>query len=91
MDLLVGFEHYWFGPGETTFGLGLYTKLPVLGITIELVFCAGLLAWYLKRREADGHRLSGGAKTTLVVVLLGFTVALLLMANQPLSELFSKL
>lgn len=91
MDLLVGFEHYWFGPGETTYGLGLYTKLPVLGIAIELVICAALLTWYLKRREAAGHQLGRGAKITLFGVLVGATAALLLMANQPLSALVSAL
>jgi hypothetical protein len=91
MDLLVGFEHYWFGPGETTFGLGLYTRSPVLGITIELVICAGLLAWYMKTRAAAGHRLSKGASITLYSVLVGSTAALLLMANQSLSEVASAL
>jgi hypothetical protein len=44
MDLLVGFHHYWFGPDGTPLGLGLYNRLPVLGIGIELVICAGLVA-----------------------------------------------
>jgi len=87
MDLLVGFEHYWFGAGETVFGFGLYTSAPVMGILIEVAICVGLLVWYLKKRAASGNGLSRAATLILYGVLVGSTASLLLMANQSLGKL----
>ena len=46
MDLLAGFEHFWFGSdtqlGGTVFELGLYNAAPLAGILIELALEHGL-------------------------------------------------
>lgn len=93
MDLLVGFEHFWFGipsnPEEAgAFGFGLYNSHPFLGILFEAVICIGLLVWYTKKRAEQGQALSRQSSVTLWCVLVGFTGFLLLMANQSLRSLF---
>ena len=94
MDLLVGFEHFWFGIPEsseeaTVFGLGLYNKAPVAGILIEVAICAGLIIWYVRKRASLGKPISVSSQRLLWGVLVGCTLALLAMANQPLSSLLS--
>ena len=93
MDLLVGFEHFWFGIPEessgTVFGLGLYNSAPVTGIVVELAICAGILAWYFRKRAFDGSPVVRRSKVMLCGVLLGFTTFLIAIADQSLLELFS--
>lgn len=95
LDLLVGFQHFWFGipsdPGSATvFGLGLYNSNPVLGILAEAAMCAAILLWYLRRRRLAGHALSRGAQGILWAVLVAGTLCLLPMANQSLASLFGQ-
>lgn len=91
MDLLVGFEHFWFGPPEsadaTVYGLGLYNTAPVVGLLIEIAICVGLIIWYVKKRASVGKPVSAFSQRLLWGVLVGCTVALLAMANQPLAAL----
>lgn len=93
MDLLVGFEHYWFGaPSNSeamTFGFGLYNTAPVIGILIELALCAALLIWYFRQRAKNNSPVRKQSKIVLSAVLLGFTAFLLVIANQSLVDLFS--
>lgn len=93
LDLLVGFEHYWFGhpssPDAPVFGLGLYNNAPVIGIFIELAVCAGLIIWYVKKRASVGKPVSAFTQRVLWAVLVGCTVTLLPIANQSLASLFS--
>ncbi len=91
MDLLVGFEHFWFGIPESeeaaVFGFGLYNTAPVAGILIEVAICAGLIIWYTRKRASMGKHVSVFSQRLLWGVLVGGTLALLTMANQPLSSL----
>ncbi len=93
LDLLVGFEHFWFGQPESAdaavFGLGLYNRAPVAGILIEVAICAGLIVWYVKKRASLGKPVSVFSQRLLWAVLVGSTLSLLAMANQSLSSLFS--
>ena len=93
MDLLVGFEHFWFGASSevdaTVFGFGLYNNAPVAGILIEIAICVGLLFWYFRRRAADGEPVSQRSKLILSSVLVGFTAFLLTIANQSLIDLIA--
>ncbi|MEP1471583.1 MAG: hypothetical protein ABJK25_11470 [Halieaceae bacterium] len=93
MDLLVGFEHYWFGLPETedaaVFGFGLYNSAPVMGILIEAVICSALIIWYVKKRAATGKPVSTFSQRLLWAVLVGATLGLLAMANQSLASLFT--
>ena len=93
MDLLVGFEHFWFGIPEsadaTVFGLGLYNKAPVAGILVEATICAGLIVWYVKKRASFGKPISMFSQRLLWGVLVGCTLALLGMATQSLASFFS--
>jgi len=93
MDLLVGFEHFWFGAPESedaaVFGFGLYNKAPVLGILVEVAICAGLIVWYVKKRASFGKPISVFSQRLLWGVLVGSTLALLAMANQSLASWFN--
>ncbi len=93
MDLLVGFEHFWFGKPESgdaaVFGFGLYNTAPVAGLLIEVAICAGIVIWYLNKRSAVGKPVSKFSRRTLCAVLVGSTMALLAMANQSLASLFT--
>ncbi|MEP5569473.1 MAG: hypothetical protein ABJN62_16645 [Halioglobus sp.] len=93
MDLLVGFEHFWFGPPESeeaaVFGLGLYNTAPVPGILLEVAICTALIIWYVKKRASFGKPVSVFSQRLLWGVLVGCTLALLAMANQSLSSLIS--
>ena len=93
MDLLVGFEHFWFGAPESedaaVYGFGLYNKAPVLGILVEVAICAGLIVWYVKKRASFGKPISVFSQRLLWGVLVGSTLALLAMANQSLASWFN--
>ena len=84
-DTAVGFTHYIFGPETTAFGFNLYNTQPITGILIEAIVCFGILTWYLKKRSDQGEPVAKNTKIGLYAILVGLTIGLLPMANQPLS------
>ena len=84
-DTAIGFKHYIFGPETQSFGFNLYNTQPVLGIIIEALICFGIVTWYAKKRSDQGTPISRSTKIGLYAILVGGTVGLLAMANQPLS------
>lgn len=88
-DTAVGFTHYVFGPETTAFGFNLYNTQPVLGIIIEALVCFGILTWYLNKRSGQEATVATNVKIGLYAILVGATIGLLAIANQPLSYYFS--
>ena len=84
-DIAVGFTHYIFGPETTAFGFNLYNTQPIMGILIEAIVCFGILTWYLKKRSDQGEAVARNVKIGLYAILVGLTIGLLPIANQPLS------
>lgn len=85
-DIAVGFTHYIFGPETTAFGFNLYNTQPITGILIEAIVCFGILTWYFKKRSDQGGPVAKNIKIGLYAILVGITIGLLPMANQPLSH-----
>lgn len=84
-DLLVGFEHYVLGPDTVGLGFNLYNKAPVSGLLIEAAICAGVVFWFCRRRAARGKPASMRLQVGLYGLLVGSTLATLLVAHRPLS------
>jgi hypothetical protein len=82
-DLLVGYPHNILGPQTLEVGLGLYYAAPTLGIAIEGVFAAVLIAWAARADARAGVRRSrstwgaralifGGGIGTMLFTASGF-------------------
>jgi len=82
-NLLVGFEHHVLGPDTAAVGLNLYNNAPVSGLLIEAGICAGLVFWFCRRRAKRGAPASWRLQIGLYGVLVGSTLATLLIAHRP--------
>ncbi len=67
-DFVSGFEHYVHGPETASLGLDLYTHSLATAVGIELAYCAGLLAWYVRREQTQGTPLT--RQTVLILIVL---------------------
>ena len=87
-DFLIGFEHYLFKAGSAAFGFNVYNTIPFIGISLEAVLCFILVYWYIDKRQKDGEVFSRKRKLQFYVLFVGFTLALLPIASQPLNAIF---
>lgn len=86
-DLLVGFEHFVLGSDSPALGLNLYNRAPVTGLLVEAAICAVIVFWFCRHRAVRSEHVSITTQSGLYLLLVGSTLATLIMANQSLSSL----
>ncbi len=79
LDLIVGFHHRIYdqrlvGVDSSLIGLGLYSQAPLIGILIEIIFCAAVLFWFFQLRSQQKKPVSNRMRYGLLAILVGGTL-----------------